>query len=102
MWFGRDSKLDNARSVGNVSGREFWGGRTRKKIGRVRRCGEVVGRGEGGHGMWMGAGGGGSNTVGVREGLRKVGVHRSWGVNSGDDGVKRGGEGGGTALGGGD
>ena len=46
----------------------------------------------------MGVGGGGVNAVGVRERLRKVGVHRSWGVNSGDDGVKRSGGRGGMVF----
>lgn len=48
----------------------------------------------------MGVGGGGLSAVGVREGVRKVGVHRSLGVNSGDDGVKRSGEGVGWCSGG--
>ena len=46
----------------------------------------------------MGVGGGGINASGVREGLRKVGVHWSLGVNSGDDGVKRSGGRGGVVF----
>jgi hypothetical protein len=46
----------------------------------------------------MGVGGGGLSAVGVREGVRKVGVHRSLGVNSGDDGVKRSGGRGGVVF----
>ena len=34
----------------------------------------------------------------MREGVRKVGVHRSLGVNSGDDGVKRSGGRGGVVF----
>ena len=46
----------------------------------------------------MGVGGGGINASGVREGLRKVGVHWSLGVNSSDDGVKRSGGRGGVVF----
>ena len=46
----------------------------------------------------MGVGGGGINAVGVREGVRKVGVHWSLGVNSGGDGVNRSGGRGGMVF----
>ena len=100
MGLGRISMCGSARSVGKGSDRAFGGGPKNFFGGRVRRCGEVVGRLEGVERMCMGVGGGGFGASGVREGLRKVGVHRSWGVNSGDDGVKRGGGRGGTAFGG--
>ena len=54
MWFGRGSMFDNARSVGKVSNGMFWVGQKKFFIRRIRRWGEVVGSGEGGHGMCMG------------------------------------------------
>ena len=49
----------SARSVGKGSDRAFGGGPKNFFGGRVRRCGEVVGRLEGVERMCMGVGGGG-------------------------------------------
>ena len=79
MGFGRISMFDNARYVGKRSDHAFVGGSKNFFGGRVRRCGEVVGRLEGVKRMCMGVGGGGFGASGVREGVRKVGVHGSLG-----------------------
>ena len=98
MGLGRIYMRGSARSVGKGSDRAFGGGPKNFFGGRVRRCGEVVGRLEGVERMCMGVGGGGFGASGVREGLRKVGVHWSLGVHSGGGGVKRSGGRGGRVF----
>lgn len=75
--------FDNARSVGKRSDRAFGGGLKNFFIGRMRMRGEVVGRLEGVKRMCMGVGGGGFGASGVREGVRRVGVHWSLGCSQG-------------------
>ena len=75
MRLGRISTLDFAVFFGKGSDRVFLGCLKNFFIGRVRMRGEVVGRLEGVKRMCMGVGGGGFGASGVREGVRRVGVH---------------------------